>query len=83
MMKKFFILMIISCILLVGCGSTTEEKTTSVPKCGVCQQSSTSFDWEIVSVSEHAGNSSYWYKCRYCGNIIRVDRPIIKECYQK
>jgi hypothetical protein len=81
MIKRFFILMIISCLLLVGCGNTT-EKSTAAPECDICHQSKTSYDWKLISVSICA-NDVYWYECRYCGNVIEVEKPIIRECFQK
>jgi major membrane immunogen (membrane-anchored lipoprotein) len=82
-MKKFFILMIVSCMLLVGCGSsTTTEKSITVPECDICHQSNTSYDWDLVSVTVY-GSTIYCYKCRNCGNVIEVKKPIIRECFQK
>jgi outer membrane biogenesis lipoprotein LolB len=81
MIKRFFVLMAISCMLLVGCSSKTEKNAT-VPECDICHQSNTSYDWQLVSVSV-AGHDLYWYKCRYCGNVIHVYEPIIRECFQK
>jgi major membrane immunogen (membrane-anchored lipoprotein) len=83
-MKKFFILMIVSCMLLVGCGSssTTEKDTVELPECKICHQTKYTRDWQLVSVTVH-GADTYWYKCIYCGNVIGVYEPIIRECFQK
>jgi outer membrane biogenesis lipoprotein LolB len=81
MIKRFFVLMAISCMLLVGCSSKTEKDATA-PECDICHQSNTSYDWDLVSVTVH-GYNIYWYKCRNCGNVIETRKPIIRECFQK
>lgn len=83
MMKRFFILMIVSCMLLVGCSNDTTETSITVPKCEVCHQTNTSRDWKLVSVIMITAHNSYCYECRYCGNVIETDKPIIRECFQK
>ena len=85
-MKKFFILMIVSCMLLVGCSSSsdTTEKSTTIPECDICHhQIRYASDWELVTVTIQGAPITYWYQCRYCGNVIGVSKPIIRECFQK
>lgn len=77
MIKRFFILMIISCMLLVGCRSTTEKSTTA-PKCDICHLSDTFYDWKLVSVVPFNARKIYYYECRYCGNVVEVEKPITR-----
>jgi len=82
MIKRFFVLMVISCMLLVGCSSTTTksttEKNTAAPKCDICHLSDTFYDWELVSVVPFNAKKLYYYKCKYCGNVVEVEKPITR-----
>ena len=82
MIKRFFILMVVSCTLLVGCSSNTTKEPTTIPECDVCHQINSSYDWRLVSVGVPRINY-YWYECRYCGNVIYTKQPIIRECFSK
>jgi len=87
MIKRFFVLMIISCMLLVGCNSTTEksttEKNTAAPKCDICHMSDTCYDWKLVSIIFTSKGKLYCYECKYCGNVVEVKKPIIRDLFQK